>query len=334
MPQYDEPIEQLLKRKPTLQEPSDFWEFWHRTVDESRRRAFIPIATPVDQGLQLVSTMDVQFAGFDGQPVHAWLHRPALNAEVRGVVVRYIGYGGGRGLPHQTTHWSAAGYAEFIVDTRGQGAAWGWVGDTPDSDAGEATSAGFMTRGILSPETYYYRRVFTDAALAVDAARLLVGADLPVILSGGSQGGGIALAAAALSSNISAVMVDVPFLCDFPRGMMIASDGPYLELTGYLGTHRASSDRVFNTLAYFDGALLARYATAPALFSVALSDPVCPPSSVYSAINSYGGTTDVCVYPYNGHEGGQFHQEAEQLRWLPQALGSIAEPPEQRKEEK
>lgn len=28
-----------------------------------------------------------------------------------------------------------------------------------------------MTRGILQPATYYYRRVFTDAVRAVEAAR-------------------------------------------------------------------------------------------------------------------------------------------------------------------
>ena len=28
-----------------------------------------------------------------------------------------------------------------------------------------------MTRGVLDPRTYYYRRVITDAVRAVDAAR-------------------------------------------------------------------------------------------------------------------------------------------------------------------
>ncbi len=28
-----------------------------------------------------------------------------------------------------------------------------------------------MTKGILDPATYYYRRVYTDAVRAVDAAR-------------------------------------------------------------------------------------------------------------------------------------------------------------------
>jgi len=53
-------------------------------------------------------------------------------------------------------------------------------------------------------------------------------------------------------------------------------DAPFLEQT-------------FATLAYFDGAVLCRTATAPALFSVGLRDDTCPPSTVFAAINVYGG---------------------------------------------
>ena len=57
------------------------------------------------------------------------------------------------------------------MDTRGQGSAWS-KGDTPDpeSDGGNPQYPGFMTRGVLDPKTYYYRRVFTDAVRAVEAA--------------------------------------------------------------------------------------------------------------------------------------------------------------------
>ena len=67
-------------------------------------------------------------------------------------VVEYIGYGGGRGLAHERTLWAVAGYAHFVMDTRGQGSGWS-VGETPDPDAGLPAEAGFMTRGIGSAET-------------------------------------------------------------------------------------------------------------------------------------------------------------------------------------
>ena len=60
----------------------------------------------------------------------------------------------------------------------------------------------------------------------------------------------------------------------------------------------------------------ARRATAPGLFSVALMDEICPPSTVFAAYNAYGGPKEIAVYPYNDHEGGGPFHEVAQLRWL------------------
>ncbi|MFD7454374.1 acetylxylan esterase, partial [Kitasatospora sp. NPDC059827] len=49
------------------------------------------------------------------------------------VVVTYMGYSGGRGLPTEHLFWSAAGCAQLVVDSRGQGH------DTPDRGVGEGT---------------------------------------------------------------------------------------------------------------------------------------------------------------------------------------------------
>jgi len=86
-------------------------------------------------------------------------------------VVEYIGYGGGRGSPLNYLTWAAAGYAHFVMDTRGQGSVW-MPGDTPDPEPESANPfyPGFMTRGILDKNSYYYRRVFTDAVCAIKAA--------------------------------------------------------------------------------------------------------------------------------------------------------------------
>jgi cephalosporin-C deacetylase len=74
---------------------------------------------------------------------------------------------------------------------------------------------------------------------------------------------------------------------------------------------------VHRTLSYFDGATMATRATAPALFSVALMDPICPPSTVFAAFNRYqGADKHIEVYTHNEHEGGQAYQWAAQVRFL------------------
>src|SRR5207248_11312059 len=155
--------------------------------------------TPVETSLRRVECWDVSYTGFGGQPVKAWYITPRSPSEPLAGVVEFLGYGGGRGFPTDWLLWPAAGCALLVMDTRGQGSAW-MKGDTPDVEAaGNPQFPGFMTRGVLDPATYYYRRVMTDAARAIDTVRERPEVDAArVAVTGGSQGGGLSLAAAAL----------------------------------------------------------------------------------------------------------------------------------------
>ncbi|MFO1539542.1 MAG: acetylxylan esterase [Chloroflexota bacterium] len=323
MAQTDLPIDQLRAYRPDLAVPADLPTFWAGTLAEARSHDLAVTFRRVENHLALVETYDVTFAGFGGQPVKGWLQLPAGRPGPLPAVVQYIGYGGGRGLAHEEVLYALAGYAHLVMDTRGQGSAW-QVGDTPDPDpAGAPFHPGFMTRGILDPAAYYYRRVYTDAVRAVDALRTHPAVDpARVAVTGTSQGGGIAIAAGALVPDLVGVAPDVPFLCDFPRGITITDRAPYAEIAGYLRSHRDHGEAVSRTLAYFDGAVLARRATAPALFSVALMDQICPPSTVFAAYNHWGGAERrIEVYPFNDHEGGQAFHDRVKLAWLAERFG-------------
>ena len=234
------------------------------------------------------------------------------------VVVEFIGYGGGRQFGFNWLLWASAGYAHFVMDTRGQGSTWS-SGDTPDlySDGGNAHFPGSMTKGILDPQHYYYRRVFTDAVRAIEAARSHPEVDeARVAVTGGSQGGGISIAAAGLVPDVAVAMPDVPFLCHYRRATEIVDSYPYKEIAEYCHIHRDKVENVFNTLSYFDGVNFAARAKAKTLFSTGLMDQVCPPSTVYAAFNHWAGEKDIKVYTYNGHEGGQSFHDLEKLKFL------------------
>nr|WP_245325226.1 acetylxylan esterase [Microbacterium amylolyticum] len=309
------PLPQLREYRPDHTAPADLGEFWKATLEESRAAGAATRTEPVDNGLALVDTVDVTFSGFAGDPVKAWYHRPS-HVEPTAIIVEYLGYSGGRGLPHQHAEWVSAGYGHLIVDSRGQGYAHGNRGDTADPHGGDPSAPGVMTRGIGDRSTYYYRRLFTDAAFAVDVARELA-PGVPVFTAGGSQGGGITIAATALSDGIAGALVDVPFLCDFPRATTMTDRYPYREIVTYLASHRGAEDTVYRTLSYFDGANLASLASAPTLFSVGLMDLTCPPSTVFAAFNAWGSDDrQIEVYPFNDHEGGGPHQRRIQLDWV------------------
>ncbi|MCC3302216.1 acetylxylan esterase [Arthrobacter sp. zg-Y895] len=325
----DLPADQLAAYRGSTRTPEDLDRFWADTLDEARQHPLAVEATPYPSGLRTVELYDVVFPGFGGEPIRAWLRLPARSIGGDGPmpgVVQFVGYGGGRGDAHENLFWASAGFAHLQMDTRGQGAGWS-KGTTPDA-AGSAGPQvpGVMTRGVLDPHTYYYRRLFTDAVRAVEAMRSLsevssVQVDpARVAVLGQSQGGALALAASALCPDVAAVVAFVPFLSDLPRAVTVTDSYPYREIRDYLAVQRGQAETVMETLAYFDAVNLVPRSTAPALFSVALMDTITPPSTVYAAYNSYAGPKELTVWPFNGHEAGAIEDDVAALAFLQKQL--------------
>lgn len=338
MPLFDLPLDQLVAYRPDVVEPAGLDDYWRTTLAEAARHEPLVHVDPVPDDLALVRSWDVTFAGFAGEPVRAWYTRPAGvdPQQPLPVVVEYLGYGRGRGLPFERLTWPCAGYAHLLVDSRGQGDQYGAGGDTPDPHP-PAGGPGMMTRGVLDPATYYYRRLVTDAARAVAAARALPGTDPGrVVVTGNSQGGGLALAVAGLVPGLAAMLCTAPLMCHLQRAVEITDVDPYGEVVRYLAVHRGAEAAVRATLAHVDNVALARRATAPAHFGTGLRDTVCPPSTVFAAYNAYGAhaaaagrppATEMHVYPFNHHEGGEAVHVRRQLHWLRALLEHESTPP-------
>jgi cephalosporin-C deacetylase len=168
-----------------------------------------------------------------------------------------------------------------------------------------------MTQGIRNPDTYYYRYVYADALRALE---LLANRDevdeSRLAITGVSQGGGLTLAAAALSPRtIIAALPDIPFLCDYRRAIAITPAGPYPEIPLFLKSFPHLQEDAMRTLSYFDNLNLAPWIKCRTVISNCLWDDICPPSTIFAVYNHMTAEKQMEIYPYHKHEVPYEHQE-------------------------
>jgi cephalosporin-C deacetylase len=305
--QVDLPLEQLRAYDYPLEEPDDFDDFWRATIREHASEPLNIRQQRVDCGMQTIEAVDLTYAGYAGSDVRAWVLRPSGQADRLPAIVEYPAYGSGRGLPVESLGYASAGFVHVLLDARGQGSTTR-SGDTADGFGSAPAVPGFMTKGLLDRDEYYYRRLYVDAYRLVDVVRHLDGVDTSrITVTGRSQGGALCLVAAGLRDDIALAVPHVPFLCAFRRALEITDRDPFGEIGRWLAIHRSMADQALATLSYFDGVSFAQRATCPASFCVGLGDLVSPPSTVFAAYNAYGGPREMTVWPYNGHEAGGPH---------------------------
>jgi cephalosporin-C deacetylase len=297
MPSVDVSLDELHLYVPETQPPPHLAEFWDDTLAAAGQTALDVNLTPAGPGLAGVTHHQLSFSGLGGARITGWYARPDGHGPFPGVVW-YHGYGGRGGRPLELYTLAAQGVAVLSMDCRGQ------TGDSPDTPLQAGHGAGWLTRGLADPTTHYYRYVYADAVRAVEALASFDEVDSGrMAVTGASQGGGLALAAAALSRRIRFVWADVPFLCDFPRGVATATEGPYLEVAELLRRRPDWEAQTFRTLAHFDATNLAPRVSCPAIVTVALWDPICPPSTIFGMFRRLANADkELVVLPYQGHD--------------------------------
>jgi cephalosporin-C deacetylase len=152
-----------------------------------------------------------------------------------------------------------------------------------------------------------FRHVFLDTVQLSNAARGMDFTDEKRVCAyGGSQGGALTLACAALVPEVSQLAPMYPFLCDYKRVMELnLPTDAYRELKRYFRMFDPTGERAeetFNTLGYIDIVNFAARIKGETLLAVTLDDDVCPPSTVCAAYNNILAKKDIRVYRHHGHE--------------------------------
>jgi cephalosporin-C deacetylase len=284
--------------------PDDHPRYWAEALAELDQ---------VDPGVSLVprphpaagaECFDLTFTGVRGARVHAKYARPRGAESGHPAVLMFHGYGASSGDWFDKLPYVAQGHCVAALDCRGQG------GQSQDAGVTDGTTlGGHIVRGLDDgPGNLLYRHIFLDcvqlarivmARPEVDAAR--VGA------MGASQGGGLAVACAALEPRVTRLAATYPFLTDYLRvwEMDLAHEGAYEQLGTWFRRHDPLHERaglIFRQLGYIDVQHLADRITAEVLFTVTLQDRVCPPSTQYAIYNKIQSGKRLRIYPDFGHE--------------------------------
>ena len=305
MPMLDMPFEELKEYTGSSPMPSDFDIYWDRALAELDSQPLDYTLEPSDFSAPGIICAYLYFTGVGGARVACKFLRPtATEGKIPGIVM-FHGYSGDSGGWVSKLPYAYAGYAVLALDVRGQ------MGRSDDSLIVPGnTFRGQIIRGLSSgdPDKLFFRNVFLDTAQTV---RILMGMDFVdenrIGATGGSQGGGLTVACAALEPRVKMCAPIYPFLSDYRRvwEMDLCKDA-YDELSYYMrfvDPRHKNIDKMFYTLGYIDVSNLAPRIKGETYMFLSLMDNMCPPSTQFAAYNRIIASKSCEVYPNHGHEG-------------------------------
>ncbi len=204
-------------------------------------------------------------------------------------IIGYMGYGSKPWAPKANDN---PGFVEFVLSVRGQSL------QQPTNIYGD-----WITYGIQSKESFYYRGAFMDLVRAIDFIASRSEVDTKNIFAeGGSQGGAFTLAACALDHRIAAAAPYIPFLSDYPDYFKIVH-WPGDVLKAALAKQPLMTEtQLYEMLSYFDIKNLAGWIKCPVIMGVGLQDEVCPPHTNFSGYNRISTEKEYHIFPTYGHD--------------------------------
>jgi len=304
MPLIDLPLDQLHAYQGRNPRPHDFDAYWDRALSDLAAQPDEIELLPAQFQCSIAECFDLWFTGVGGSRVHAKYLRPKSGANGPGAL-QFHGYSWHSGDWNDKFALVSEGFSVLALDCRGQG------GLSHDEGTHLGTTFyGHIIRGAAdpNPDRMLYRQLYLDTA---QSARIL--ASMPevdpnrLVAMGGSQGGGLALACAALVPQIQRVAATYPFLCDWKRVWeMDLAGGAYQAIRDwfkFFDPRHEAEDEFWNRMGYIDVQHLAPRIRAEVLMGCGLMDSVCPPSTQFAAYNKISGKKEVVIYPDFGHEG-------------------------------
>ena len=302
MEEYIKRREEALKGKVYPQtKRADFEQFWADSVAMLRA---VPLK--VTRGEPTVSrhytTGELTFNTHDDTVIYANFICPNDAKGKRPCVVRFHG-GTLRRDPVVEQEIADLGVCCLDMDVRGQG------GVSVDRAVYSTTFNGkLMAQGVLDKNEFYMRNIFLDAVRAVDVAAVLNEVDPERIVTyGGSQGGALSITAAALSGKVKKCFNFITSYACIHRRIDYGS-AIFGGTQEYLHVYPEHTDKVMETVSYFDMNNMVSLLKVPTSFCLCLDDHICLAEFVYSVYAHAECEKELYMYPYWKHNLPPVHK--------------------------
>ena len=309
MPQVDMSLEKLQAYQGKNPRPADFDAFWDKSIAELDTIDPAPVFTKVALECAYADLYELRFTSTKGARIYAKVAVPKKQGK-HPAILKFHGLSGNCGAFFDLLPYAAQGYVMATMDSRGQGGYSEDVGGVPGT-----TYTHPFIRGIEGkPEDLLVRDLFLDTAML---ARVMMAQDFVdetrVAVTGGSQGGALSVACAALVPEIKLCAPQYPYHADYKRVWeMDLAKGAYEGIRYYFRWFDPAHEReeeFFTKLGYIDIQYLAPRIKAKTQWTTCLMDTTCPPSTQFAAYNKLTCEKEMVIYPDYAHETPALHKD-------------------------
>lgn len=295
-------------------EPSDFDEFWNAKLKELAELPMNEKLVPVDAekvNNPNVEVYDIKVDCLGGKPVSGYFAKP-VGAKPKSlpIIINYHG----AGVYTANMPISVAARNTLALDVNAHGIENGQPA-TFYSNLNNEELKGYPTRGGDDREKLYFVGMFLRVARSIQFMKAQPEWDgKTIVVKGSSQGGGQALVAAGIDSDVNFCVAYVPAIC-YPLG---AIENCFDGWPGFLRNKNAQNadPQIVKSVPYIDAANFARRIKAESILSTGFIDYVCSPTSVYVAYNNIQAPKRIITTPETDHSVSREASEtAEKLLW-------------------
>lgn len=323
---YDDTIRNVFGYKTNeintaVHKPADFDQFWEKSINQlSHIAPEYRVEEDPDRSTFSHKVYDVKMVSLGGVMVHGWLTVP----RIRGAYPVLVGLPGYKVILQPLY---AEDFVTFQFNIRSAKATGEIVSDK-ESD--------YTLYDIDDKDKYIYRGAYMDCIRAIDFLSnykdQYLGIDPNrIVLSGGSQGGALALVIAGLDHRVKACIADNPIYCDIHNLISISEkrnpvEWPvnrykeYLQKSPYLNMRS-----IANTMDYYDPQNFTPMIQCPVLLGLGLLDKLAPPVTIIAAFNKLSSATmqKSETYSFNNlaHEVTLRHRKF-QSQWVLEKLAT------------